>query len=945
MEPVSATIAAIVSSAKVVEAVRGFASGEACDLGKESASAGFRGLLHRLQPTVREKAARQAVRLFAEEWARELEDKCRFEAAIPGYLDQLGALIETATPEIAQWMDPEVRKVDLHRVETTWTALGLDSLPGGFDWELVARNYGRAIREYIKKDPELRAAYDTVLAERTLEAAERTASAAERTAGPAPGFDVELYRKFLIEKKCNAMQLSALDFSTYAEERRVTLWSVFVPQSARESAPVVEVSPEVMRDPDKEEHTSRIEDDSRIAEMVQRYRSIPIRPVLQIIDPAETGGRNFVITGDPGAGKSSLLKYLALRWANGGSGPLPLIIDLKEYGKRLGGLLKYCQSGATLPRLDSNALDGYLRDGLAGFYLDGLDEIFDQAARQTVVEEIATLSAEYPRAAVFVTSRKVGYKPERLDGAGFVHVNLEDFSQEQILAFLGRWYEIAEDEPEKRGQLTLRLASAIADSVAIRELAGNPLLLTMMAILNRSQELPRNRVTLYRKASEVLLYEWDANRALQADDVFDVEDKQALLRELAGDMQQEKVGLAGNLIERARLVARFKESLDHLGISNSHQKALALVKQLHERNFILAYAGGGFFSFVHRTFLEYFCASWFVYRLQSTRELTLDQLRDQVFGLHWKEEKWQEVLRLIAGMVSEKDAAILVEFLLSKDGNANQLSNLILAVSCLYEVRNRKSIATTEEAVWQMLVDEGVHFNPDGLDHLSQLNGVDDVRLTVLKWIAMAWRGGRAQQWLRSISLASPDHIVRWGAVRELARRWKDDPGTLPWLKTRALEAGESKAEEKAVQEIVFGWKDDPETLTWLLSNAVVAPSDWARRGILDELASGWRDEPDVLPLILNRTRNDPSWFVRACEIFTLHENWREAPEALALYLDLGKNDPSEEVRERVVMVLGWNWMSVPDARALIQDRATNDGDNAVREAAIKVLKRQSGWV
>jgi predicted NACHT family NTPase len=42
-----------------------------------------------------------------------------------------------------------------------------------------------------------------------------------------------------------------------------------------------------------------------------------------------------------------------------------------------------------------------------------------------------------------------------------------------------------------------RLRKAINDSKSIAMLAGNPLLLTMMAILNRNQELPRDRVDLY----------------------------------------------------------------------------------------------------------------------------------------------------------------------------------------------------------------------------------------------------------------------------------------------------------------------------------------------------------------------------------------------------------------------------------------------------------------
>jgi predicted NACHT family NTPase len=99
------------------------------------------------------------------------------------------------------------------------------------------------------------------------------------------------------------------------------------------------------------------------------------------------------------------------------------------------------------------------------------------------------------------------------------------------------------------------LARAIADSAAIRQLAGNPLLLTMMAILNRTQDLPRDRVRLYEKCAELLLHHWKAKDALDADPVLcgatlDFTDKRNLMLRVARAMQTSERGLAGNLIEK-----------------------------------------------------------------------------------------------------------------------------------------------------------------------------------------------------------------------------------------------------------------------------------------------------------------------------------------------------------------------------------------------------------
>ena len=44
-----------------------------------------------------------------------------------------------------------------------------------------------------------------------------------------------------------------------------------------------------------------------------------------------------------------------------------------------------------------------------------------------------------------------------------------------------------------------------------------------------------------------------------------------------------------------------------------------MIGQLRERNFILCYVGVDNYAFVHRTFLEYFCASEFVRQFEKEK--------------------------------------------------------------------------------------------------------------------------------------------------------------------------------------------------------------------------------------------------------------------------------------------------------------------------------------
>jgi hypothetical protein len=487
MDPV--TISAVIALVDWKKVFKGLAA--------DAASKGAKSLLERFKPDDREKIAKRAIELFIEEFLTELEDKTPLSAAIPGYHDQLGRLIEQAAPDITACVQPETKDIDLGPVERMWSGLKLDALPEDFDWALLAKNYGRDIRKLVKSDPTLRERLNTALLEEQTELQEKSADLLARMAGPDPGFDLTGYRDYL-RKKCALLQLSAMHTSTY--DRRVNLWSVFVPQSARESAPVRDLPRELLRRLRKEGHLEQEheEEEEDAKQLRQLYQNSPVSAILDIL----TRNRLAVVLGDPGSGKTSLLKFLVMRWANQESqteDPWPVWIDLKEYVQDRRGFLRYCESGCTVFGLDSGQLEKRLRNGSAALYLDGLDEVFDGPTRGLVVEEIAAFGARYGEAPVIVTSRIIGYQPDPLRNAGFVHATLEDFGDAQVSEFLRKWHDASGDDAKDRSRLQSQLERALRDSRAVRELAGNPLLLTMMAILNRNQELPRDRVELYAR--------------------------------------------------------------------------------------------------------------------------------------------------------------------------------------------------------------------------------------------------------------------------------------------------------------------------------------------------------------------------------------------------------------------------------------------------------------
>jgi len=45
-----------------------------------------------------------------------------------------------------------------------------------------------------------------------------------------------------------------------------------------------------------------------------------------------------------------------------------------------------------------------------------------------------------------------------------------------------------------------------------------------------------------------------------------------------------------------------------------------------------------YFAFVHRTFLEFFCAWAWVWKFEKEKTLTFDELKSNTFAAHWCDE-------------------------------------------------------------------------------------------------------------------------------------------------------------------------------------------------------------------------------------------------------------------------------------------------------------------
>jgi hypothetical protein len=441
----------------------------------------------------------------------------------------------------------------------------------------------------------------------------------------------------------------------------------------------------------------------------------------------------LVVVGDPGSGKTTLLRYLALTYGRDLTGEaglvqqrlnlaeqrLPILLPLRDFARHL--TLHHPDPGLDGPTLLLDYLRTYfahqdiplperffadhLQAGACAVLLDGLDEVADPATRHRIARIIERFTIAYhkekdpqqPQEAVttnryVITSRLVGYSGSARLGAGYEVTRVRDFSESDIANFVRHWNLAVElslagtDTPEAHrlaGQHSQALLAAVQRNERVRELAVNPLLLTVIALVQRYRaQLPERRTELYEEAIEVLLGQWDVAKGL-------AETAQLAGRELdAGDRRSLLEPIALWMMEQQRREIETDELRRRLGqqfttmIADPAQvgKAVAsFIRLISERSGLLNERGQGIYSFSHLTFQEHLAARAVADRKDYV-DYSLARLADG-----W----WREVILLEAGYLStqgKQRATALIRAIMDHPAEPALFHNLVLAAECVRDV-------------------------------------------------------------------------------------------------------------------------------------------------------------------------------------------------------------------------------------------------------------------
>jgi hypothetical protein len=442
----------------------------------------------------------------------------------------------------------------------------------------------------------------------------------------------------------------------------------------------VRLSSQTRPRPEREKEQQQMHDPLTIMQQQEQWLE---RRAHTAIDPAVAikQHQRCVIVGDPGAGKTTMLKRLTLLSINNelaGLPNLPVYIKLHEFAQSGNDdLLDFAatlwESAYTIPKTQAaQVLAERMETGNILFLLDALDEtvIGDDMARaeesyKHVALAIMRLTQRYHRVPIVVTARKEGYR-QRGPLTGFTRLEVLDFLPEQIDQFITRWFEHYGDE--RRRGIAAGLITALKNQPRMATLAANPLLLSLIVLVyeDNDQQLPENRSRLYQHCVDMLLHKWDASRFKQRARSFSSDDQKQLLPLIAWHFHNQ--GLRS--FPERQLLSIIADFLLMRGKDTS--QALAVLEAIRGDDGLLREQANGMYGFLHLTLQEFFASQ------------CIDDLSSLL--VHLGDPWWEEVILLYIGQA--RDATPLLEHLLTASG-AGEIpedifaSKLTLAGRCL----------------------------------------------------------------------------------------------------------------------------------------------------------------------------------------------------------------------------------------------------------------------
>lgn len=342
----------------------------------------------------------------------------------------------------------------------------------------------------------------------------------------------------------------------------------------------------------------------------------------------DVSSKNIVLLGQPGAGKTTSMKFLCNLLLNDEDFQkdrfhFPILIKLRDLNNEklkvntsflaehifrilglkllLPGELQGDDAHVTSERrvLIEKLVISLLEEFKVLLVLDGFDEIGKSAIRDKVISEINRLAPHLEMSAFILTSRTGDFKYS-IDNSE--QYEIAPLSREQITNFATRWLN---DSKKAEDFIAKVYKTPIADT-AIRPLT----LAHLCAIYERVLDIPEKPKTVYKKIVNLLLEEWDQQRHIKRDSRyahFEVDRKYEFLCHLAFTLTSK---MQTSVFSTSDLLNAYEKIYDGYGLNS--REGRIIISEIETHNGLFIQSGFDEFEFAHKSLQEFLTAEYLV---------------------------------------------------------------------------------------------------------------------------------------------------------------------------------------------------------------------------------------------------------------------------------------------------------------------------------------------
>lgn len=399
--------------------------------------------------------------------------------------------------------------------------------------------------------------------------------------------------------------------------------------------------------------------------------------------------KHIVLLGNPGAGKSSIVKYAICKILEKDYNTfldksvfdtLPIRIEIHKYNQnkidKKFGIIDYISTllnDEYQLQLSSEDLRQILKHNKTTIFFDGLDEVFDIQQRLSVRNDIQNFIRAFEKVKCVVTSRFESYTEVSLSEKSFLQLEVQNFNNTQIEDYVQKWYSLEENNTEVKKEEVNNCLKQL--NHVDEELKCNPLLLSLILILYRNElEIPTSKLEIYENCTTTIVDHRDnkekkllfdltiSNPVAIFSDIaywqFDNQNKELLAEDIL-------LYVKNHLLKKGEIDDDYKASCAAMEFLE-----FAKVRSIYFEN-----------KFTHKTFLEYF-TSYYIYSTLYSKpknHSTLESLITKNISL----SSWAVVLELLICKIDSLQIDFeIIDSIVEKqlEGNREQASLFFLTI-------------------------------------------------------------------------------------------------------------------------------------------------------------------------------------------------------------------------------------------------------------------------